>query len=185
MGENSAERLDEDLKHLIEMARNKATEHRVLAIVCCAFIEDALTGVISVRLPGITPELKARMFGSEKSAGPLSAVVSKIDFAQALGALTPGAAEELRLIAQIRNRFAHRIRVASFEDSPVRDLVVKLDMEEKLVGFLKAHGAERPSAPFGQSLSGQFVFTAARLAQGLRRLIDQPTGHLSALSEPA
>jgi hypothetical protein len=118
-----ADEFARDLILLYELYVSPETDARVKAIVCAAYIEDHITGLIREKMPGLTPVLTKKIFSE---TGPLGTIGNKIDAAQALCVIETKIAEDARLIARIRNRFAHEIRVDNFDHPRVKDLVDKL-----------------------------------------------------------
>jgi len=165
------ETLTEDLMKVQTLRDSSALDDRSTAIIACAFLEDALEEAIAVRLPGLTVFLRKKMFSpSAGSAGNMSA---KIDLAEALRAVGPNAATDLRTMATIRNKFAHTMRADTFDAEQVRGLAENLRRVEEV-------GAENPSMPSGdqmirtslmewddRSRRGRFVYTAVVLTTSL------------------
>lgn len=112
-----------DLLRLFNHMHGDAVSDRVTAIVSAAYIETHLTDLIRERMNGLTPEISNRMFGD---FGYLNEFARKLDLAFALQILPAMLFEDARLIGRIRNKFAHRLEVDSFEHEKVRDIVDKL-----------------------------------------------------------
>jgi len=150
---------------------SSALDDRSTAIIACAFVEDALEEAIAVRLPGLTPGLRKKMFSpSGGAAGNMSA---KIDLAEALRAVGQSAAIDLRTMASIRNKFAHMMRADKFDSEQVRGLTENLRRIEEV-------GAEHPRMPDGDQMMrsalmewddrsprGRFVYTAVVLTTSI------------------
>jgi DNA-binding MltR family transcriptional regulator len=111
----------EDFLKVFHMTEGESAIPRVTAIICTAYIENHIVELIRDRMPGLTPSLTKSLFNDVH--GPLGTVGSKIDMAQALGAINENTASDARLIARIRNRFAHELHVEDFDHRRVRDLV--------------------------------------------------------------
>lgn len=114
-----------EMQLMIDMAENPETDDRTIAIVCLAHIEDALAELLRANLPAYTGEMEKDLFAPGGSA-PLSTFKNKVVFARAMGVLYPDFADELTRMAQIRNRFAHRLAVDAFDHEQVRDHVDQL-----------------------------------------------------------
>lgn len=56
-----------------------------------------------------------------KTDGPLGTFSARINASFALGLIPPGVQRDLHLVRKIRNAFAHKLGVHSFEESPFRD----------------------------------------------------------------
>lgn len=96
------------------------TDDRVVAIVCGAYIEDFIGEVIAHELPGLNAELKNKLLGTDRPLGPVAA---RLDMARALQIINGEDHRLLTQIIRIRNRFAHNLWVASFDDQPVCEMI--------------------------------------------------------------
>jgi DNA-binding MltR family transcriptional regulator len=82
--------------------------------------------------------LKAWMENTDKadqlfdSSGPLSSFSQRIEIAYAFGIIYLHDYKDLQNIRKIRNYFAHHPKEASFNNSPVREWVANLSMNETL-----------------------------------------------------
>jgi hypothetical protein len=102
---------------VIAMKRSLADEsERGSALVALAFIEDSLSHAIRARLPGSDASV------SSLFTGPLRSLKPKLALALALDVITLQLATEIRLLAEIRNRFAHTRKPLSFEEPSVATL---------------------------------------------------------------
>lgn len=169
MAENHVQDREQLAAHLTELfayTQKPDFDDRLIAISCCAYLETVLEEAIVVRLPGLSAGLRASMFAPGRgAAGSLGA---KIDFAEAVRAVGPDAAKDLRIMAKIRNKFAHRLDAPTFDAEQVRDLVLNLkrldevDLPEPIgVG----PGGLRHSFMKWEdrSLRGRFVYSASVL----------------------
>lgn len=101
---------------------------RSAAIVAAAFVEDYLT--IAIRAAAQEDhKLLENAFSPE---GVFGSFGLKIKIGFMLGLYDPQLRKELEALAKIRNRFAHRRTVDSFEGSEVCNLVHKLVAGEKI-----------------------------------------------------
>jgi hypothetical protein len=97
---------------------------RAGAIVIVAFIEDSLEKAILSRLRplGKTESLKL----TEGAQAPLNTLYAKIQFGYSLYIFGAAARDDLLILKDIRNRFAHRIHTQDFADKEVVKLCKKL-----------------------------------------------------------
>lgn len=130
----------EDFMKLFNMTEREVAIPRVTAIICTAYIENHITDLIRQRMPGLNASLTKSLFND--AHGSLGSCSTKIDVAQALGVIDENTAEDARLIARIRNRFAHQLHVEDFEHPKVRDLVDSL-LKWKTLKWIYNH----PSMP--------------------------------------
>ena len=112
---------------------------RSLAIVWAAVLEERLQAALERHLPGNTTasDVITDLFDPLKY-GPLSTFAAKIDMACALGIIGLGARKCLKIIARIRNDFAHKLGVRSFEHDLIRRNVEKLVYIDQALDFREA-----------------------------------------------
>lgn len=115
------DRFGPDLLRVISTSSGKGVDHRVIAIVFAAYIEDYITGALKRKMPGLNSALSNRMF--RPGEGAIGSLSRKLDMARALEVLTPALCKDAVLVARIRNRFAHRLEVDSFDHPEVANLV--------------------------------------------------------------
>lgn len=89
---------------------------RIAGIVTPAFLDDLLTTSLSDHLHRDNDIFK-KLF---KPDGPLGAFGAKIDMAFLVGIISDEAREDFHRIRKIRNEFAHKIELDTFDKSPVR-----------------------------------------------------------------
>lgn len=111
---------------LQKMVFDPDSEDRVVAIISAAYLEKYLVGVIEGYFPAFEddPALKKAMFNDV--SGMAGTLGNKLDMGRALNAITPQTYEDGKLIARVRNKFAHHLEVTSFDHPKVRDLVDQL-----------------------------------------------------------
>ena len=100
-------------------------EDRTVAICCAAYLEDVLELAIVTKLPGASPKLCTKLM---EDGGPLQSAGAKIDIARALNLIDDDDRVIFIMIARVRNRFAHNIRVATFEHPEVAPLLGKVQL---------------------------------------------------------
>ena len=118
-----------DILRVINFTEEKHAEPRVVAIIMAAYVEHYLTDLLKEKLPGLNSVIAARMF--KPGEGALGGLSRKIDMARALEILSAHEMREAILIARIRNRFAHKLEVDSFDHPEVVELVEKLTPTHK------------------------------------------------------
>ncbi|WP_153064519.1 hypothetical protein [Agrobacterium sp. LAD9] len=109
----------------INQARIEAD--RSVALVQTSVVEEHLRSAIERHFPGLAtdPKVIERIFDPMKN-GPLSTFTARVDVAFALGIIGKGALTTLKKIAEIRNLFAHRLEINSFDHPEITKLVGKL-----------------------------------------------------------
>ncbi len=112
-----------EMQLMIDAAENPANDDRTIAIVCLAHIEDALSEMLRANFPGFRPDLEKALFSP---GGPVSTFGNKVAIAEAMQVIYPEFARELLRMATIRNRFAHKLTVTTFDNELVRDHVDQL-----------------------------------------------------------
>jgi DNA-binding MltR family transcriptional regulator len=85
---------------------------RAVAVVCTSILDNRLTALLKAALKQderVLPELF-------RSTGPLGSFGTKIRLAYVLELIPEGIYEDLLKITRIRNDFAHKVTIKSFED---------------------------------------------------------------------
>lgn len=141
-----------DILYLLENITNAAVPDRVIAMLVCAYAETQLIELLQTRMPGLTDDLSKQLFGSNGLA-----LGNKIDLATALGVLSSEQRCELKTMSSVRNKFAHRLTVASFDDDKVAGLV------DNLVGH--KHFAD---GVFLKSRRERFIASAIQICGSMR-----------------
>lgn len=100
-----------------EMAFYNHDSNRAVAVVWPAIVENRLTDAIRASL---RPDKKVadEMFSP---SGALGAFGQKIRLGYMLGLYESDLRDDLTQLSKIRNAFAHRVDITSFEESPVKD----------------------------------------------------------------
>ena len=109
----------------LRQARREAD--RSIAIVHVTVVEEHLRSAIERYFPGrqSDPKVVDRMF-DPMQYGPLGNFASRVDIAFALGIIGSGARKALKVIAEIRNKFAHQLEIHSFDHPDVTKSIDKL-----------------------------------------------------------
>ncbi|MEG3166514.1 hypothetical protein U1701_18230 [Sphingomonas sp. PB2P19] len=163
--------LRQNIVHIWAFARNDGVDDRTLSILCTELLKGALEEAITAHLPGITEGLRRKMF--IEGSGCLGAFGHRIDMAEALSVVSEDVASDLRLLANIRDRFAHEFPVNKFDDTSVCGLVANLKQPNairatiwqarKPVGTPELEYAEEPIP----NPRATYVVTATSLADAI------------------
>lgn len=100
---------------------------RGAAVLAASFVEHYLAAYLRFFMVGDADA--GTLFGR---FGPLSGFSQRIETAYAFGYLTATSRQDLNTVRKIRNHFAHHPMDATFDASPVRDLVENLSIPEKM-----------------------------------------------------
>ncbi len=115
-----SEDLLKETARLEEIAKEIAgTSDRAAAITLVAFFDDWLAEVILTRFVPLSNTQKVRLF---TETGPLATLYSKIEVGFAVGIYGPQTKAHLHNIRRIRNAFAHKPDVISFDHPRVQKL---------------------------------------------------------------
>ena len=96
----------------------KAQTDRGAAIIAAAIVEEALTEFLKKRLV-LAGGIEKKIFSISRR-GFASEFGAKIDLAFCTGLIKQETVDHLRVVAKIRNRFAHRIEPLSFADPEIK-----------------------------------------------------------------
>jgi hypothetical protein len=113
----------EDFKTVVGFLQDDNTDARVVAIVALSYLEEYLERAIYHKMPGLNADLKDKLF---KGYGPLSTMSAKIDVAAALNLIPHVCRKDYILLTRVRNRFAHKLSVTSFDHPDIVALCAKL-----------------------------------------------------------
>ncbi|RED31830.1 mannitol repressor [Rhodopseudomonas thermotolerans] len=102
----------------------KLKNDRGVAITFASMLEDRLRWLIETQfIENLSEKRKASLF---KGQGPLSTFSAKTEVAFALGLVKPEVRDQLIIIAQIRNKFAHGFKSVRFTDTNISELCKRL-----------------------------------------------------------
>lgn len=99
--------------------------------------------------------------------GPLGTSAARTDAAYCLGLISPVVHKDLRTIAVIRNRFAHKHLVLDFNDTSVRDRCANLLLLDHLWGEVEGSFQEVLKEPRARFVVSVVLIGNKILAQGL------------------
>jgi DNA-binding MltR family transcriptional regulator len=105
---------------------------RAAAIVGATILDTVLTATLMLRFRDGTT--RKELF--DPGGGPLGDYVTKTKLAYTLGILSTQAALDIKSIGEIRNKFAHRLDISSFEHEKIVRLCMGLKVAETNVGPL-------------------------------------------------
>ncbi len=100
---------------------------RTLVIISCAYIDDLLRSVLD-KFFVENDSVKSALLDPLKN-GALAEFAPRADVAFLLGLISSDVRQQMRVLAKIRNRFAHDHRIRSFEDL-AKDEKVKKEVEK-------------------------------------------------------
>ena len=102
---------------------------RSAAITLATLVDDQLGVAIEARLVPLSNTLRGRIYADR---GPLGSFSAKIDMGFALGLYGKQTRSNLHLARRIRNRFAHKFTVSSFENEEIASLCKSLKATDVL-----------------------------------------------------
>jgi DNA-binding MltR family transcriptional regulator len=111
--------LDQEISEQLSQKDDRGT-----AIICASMVEDRLRWLLETQfIVGLSETRRDRIF---TGYGPLASFAAKTEVAFALGLVKEELREQLQLIGQIRNKFAHNFRRVRFSDHNIAELCGKL-----------------------------------------------------------
>lgn len=130
---------DYDVREYVALVKGVGFESdRAVGILIFSFFEEALRNSLR-QIFG----KQADALLSPKRSGALSRASDQLRIALGMKWITEPQANDLRLMAKIRNEFAHNVKATSFESTKIRDWVSTMTPWEKI--FLKS--LRRESTP--------------------------------------
>lgn len=97
---------------------------RAAAIIAGSIIDIRLTAAIKHRLRR-DDVIENKLF---QSSGPLGTFSAKIDLARLMGIISAPAYRDIHIIRDIRNSFAHDLRIRDFKSASIRDRAMNLKL---------------------------------------------------------
>jgi DNA-binding MltR family transcriptional regulator len=97
-------------------------------VTSVSILEEVLEATLLSRMPAIDKKMHTRLF---KGYGPLSSMAAKTDICFVLGVLSKSDYDDLNIIRQVRNIFAHSSQAMGFETSSIADLVSRMKKTRK------------------------------------------------------
>ena len=104
-----------------------AATDRAAAIAIFALVEDLLMHFLKMQL---NPDIKGGHKALFEGSGILSTASSRITLAASLYWIHAETYNDLNILRQIRNTFAHRIQAQSFLDKPIIDYIASMSKRE-------------------------------------------------------
>jgi hypothetical protein len=105
-------------------AEMRGESSRAAVLVGTAMLEDVLRGVVAFKCMHLTETEKADLLDG---MGPLSAFSAKIKAAYAFGLIGAKTRDDLEVVREIRNAFAHGIRPLDFDNPSIVGLVAGMN----------------------------------------------------------
>lgn len=163
-----------DINTVIGIIGDPTRSDREVAIVALAYIEDYLGRAIRSKMPGLTSDVRDKLFSP---SGALSPMGARIDLAKALGLISSKDRSDFITLARIRNRFAHNIHIASFNHPEIAELTSKLHFVNDLMsGQGRFAGGGPPPQAFIERFGGpprnRFMLAALTLATNLHNYLN-------------
>jgi DNA-binding MltR family transcriptional regulator len=141
-----------------------AESSRALPIVAFSYIDEKLATLMRGHMnPGVSGGLDSLF----NSFGPLSTASARIKMAAALNWLSPMTYRHLEILRKIRNAFAHRPFLNSFDESPVRDYLGQFEPAEKSLWSTSVADKLLPydEVPLRQLFHMRATLTCARMIE--------------------
>lgn len=139
-----------------------ASHDRALAIVAAVYVEDALQNAISTHLGPLSADKYDSLIFTDEHA-PLVGLSARIRMASALGILVEPFRQDLTLIRNIRNAFAHSSSEITFSTKAVRDAV------DAFITTAHLTSAELEAGTPGREGRAKFIVTVAALCSYLEK----------------
>lgn len=96
-----------------------------MVILAASYLEGGLEDVLAHRFVPMDAEDRKKLFDAS-AGGVLGTLVAKVRIARAFGIIDQVVSDDLLLIANLRNVFAHSMHTISFDDSQVKSDCEKL-----------------------------------------------------------
>ncbi len=113
-----------DLDWRAILSEMDASDDRTAAIVAAGFLENNLAMALLAKLWKLDEKEQEELFEKENSL--LNTFHAKIQLGYALGLYFSETRDDLRYIKLVRNIFAHRLDVRSFDNSEISKLCIRL-----------------------------------------------------------
>jgi DNA-binding MltR family transcriptional regulator len=107
---------------------------RVIAVIGAAYLDSMLDRLLTAAFIQCTEDVERML----RPDGPLGSNGSRYQLCYCLGLITREQRDDLKIVAKIRNAFAHNFRPATFETDPIRGYCASL----KQPGILAAMPAQ-------------------------------------------
>ena len=143
----------------------KAQTDRGVAVVGLALLDAKIGKALRlIFVPGLSQHELDDLF--DGPVAPLGSFSAKVRVAHALGLIGDESKADLRLLGQIRNKFAHRLEIRSFENPTILKLCGDLSLADRVF-----ESQERPveaRARFIQSVINIMHFLYSELVAGTK-----------------
>ncbi|MCK1567483.1 hypothetical protein IVB08_26590 [Bradyrhizobium sp. 173] len=118
-----------DVEQFVFLHKLLAKGHASEVLLTAAILDQELRGAILQKMrPDLSEKKQERLF---EGYGPLAEFAAKIEVAYALGQINEDIYAKLRIIKDIRNKFAHLPRECTFWTGDISELVAKFQCKEK------------------------------------------------------
>ena len=141
----------------------EAQSDRGAAILAAAFIDVHLADVLMyVFRANLSKDDDKALF--DDANGPLASFSSRIKMAHALGVIGDKTRADLNLIRKVRNEFAHKIKVRSFNEPPISDICRSLQLAD--ISLFGGTPPTEPRARFIQAAILAIHFMSKEVVEG-------------------
>jgi DNA-binding MltR family transcriptional regulator len=125
--------LDEDpAEYFLRLLKEThANTHAATVLTISAKLDDGLQRLLLAKMRDISNRLAERLFSGY---GPLGSFSAKIDVSYAFGLIGDDTFDDLKVIREIRNHFAHSLAVATFKTDEVIAMCKKFKKQEATEG---------------------------------------------------
>ena len=153
------EQLSTETRQLLDVLNEESD--LACVVIGAAFLDTSLAGLLAQQLADSSVSLKLLA-----PSGALGSYATRADLAYALSLVTKVHYQDLCVVGEIRNHFAHSHLQLSFQDSSVRVLCEQLHGWH-LPGFDEAKDADASVAECGVRARNQFNIAVTLLANRL------------------
>ena len=176
---------EDELAAIDEM---ESASDRTAAIVIASLVETRVTNTLQAGLHH-DDEIVERLF---RTSGPLGSFSAKIDLARLMGAISEDAYNDLVILKNIRNIFAHQFKPASFSEQRISDLCRNFCLLETMICDMEEEAPSMKNPPFTLKVTdyrrhlttprGRYILTGHLFVAGL----DKKTAkrHTSTIYDP-
>lgn len=151
MPESTFERFADEIKVMMESEPHGPD--RVVGILYGALVENQLTAALQITLYN-DKKVWNELF---RPGAPIGSFGPKLQLAYMLNIITKTEYEDIDRIIKIRNKFAHKVRVSSFDDPPVRDWVTILSTCASYKNFYDKAAAKYGNEPHPMVYNGIII----------------------------
>ncbi len=152
--------LDENEKLVLKSLYKEGD--RSAALIAGSIVDTRLEACLRSMMKQ-SEKVQERFFGTY---GPLGSFSSRIDLAYLLNVISKEAHNDLTIIRNIRNDFAHNLSIKGFKDTSIKDKTLNLKLIDKFVGGYKENETVKEICKIGHSneKNSQIMLKISRLS---------------------